>query len=121
MDGVVERLLSLGYVATEDDQWMIDFTTQKVSHAIENRCNIFKIPEGLKEITIDRICGEFLYLKQQSGGLEQFEAVLKQVSAGDTTVTFEQTQSPESQFALLLAYLMDAGEKEITCYRTLKW
>ena len=66
---VLNRLQSFGYIPAESDAWIITFCIDKVDNQIMNSCNILKIPNKLIEVEIDRICGEFLFSKKQSGQL----------------------------------------------------
>jgi len=126
IDKVYKRLGSLGYAITESDDWAISFAIQKVENNIKNSCNVTSIPDGLNQEAIDMICGEFLFLKKQSGKLEGFnlDAALKSVQAGDTTVTFavgQGSMTPEQRLDALLSYLITKGRGEFACYRKIKW
>ena len=126
---ILQRLMSFGYKPSEADSWMITFCMQKVENHIKNSCNISEIPDGLKEIEIDRICGEFLFSKKQSGQLNanngfDFEMAIKQVQAGDTNVTFavgEGSETLEAKLNTLISYLINYGEGDFVCYRQIKW
>lgn len=126
---ILQRLMSFGYKPSEADSWMITFCMQKVENHIKNSCNISEIPDGLKEIEIDRICGEFLFSKKQSGQLNanngfDIEMAIKQVQAGDTNVTFavgEGSETLEAKLNTLISYLINYGEGDFVCYRQIKW
>lgn len=129
IEQILKRLLSFGYKPSETDSWMITFCIQKVENHIKNSCNISEIPNGLKEIEIDRICGEFLFSKKQTGQLNaetgfDIEMAVKQVQAGDTNVTFaigEGSETLETKLNALISYLINCGESEFVCYRQIKW
>ena len=129
IEQILKRLLSFGYKPNEADSWMITFCIQKVENHIKNSCNISKIPDELKEIEIDRICGEFLFSKKQSGQLNaengfDVEMAIKQVQAGDTNVTFaigEGSETLETKLNALISYLLNYGEGDFVCYRQIKW
>ena len=80
-------------------------------------------------IEIDRVCGEFLFSKKQSGQLNanngfDVEMTIKQVQAGDTNVTFavgEGSETLEAKLNTLISYLMNYGEGDFVCYRQIKW
>lgn len=123
---VLLRLESLGYTLKETDAWIIGFTIQKVENAIKAECNVDSIPEGLYEIAIDMVCGEFLFTLKSTGQLTGFDldVALKSVQAGDTNVTFAVGQgslSPEQRLDSLLSYLIHPGKGKFVCYRKLKW
>lgn len=126
---VLLRLDSFGYTPSEDDSWMIAFSIQKVENHIKNSCNISSIPDGLKEVAVDRICGELLFSKKQAGKLNaengfDIEMAIKQVQVGDTNVTFaigEGSETLETKLNSLISYLLNYGESDFVCYRQIKW
>jgi len=122
---VLERLESLGYKIKETDSWMIGFSVQKVENTIKNECNVTAVPDGLRNVSIDMICGEVLFAKKQSGQLENFdlETALKSVQTGDTTVTYaiESSMTPEQRLNTLISHLLTYGKGEFACYRKIKW
>lgn len=124
---VLNRLQSFGYIPAESDAWIIAFCIDKVDNQIMNSCNIYKIPDKLVEVEIDRICGEFLFSKKQSGKLTaengfNIEMAVKQVQAGDTNVQFTDDQdSMETKLNTLISHLINSGENELICFRQLKW
>lgn len=129
IEKILQRLVSFGYKPNEADSWMITFCMQKVENHIKNACNISKIPDELEEIEVDRICGEFLFSKKQSGQLNtdngfDVEMAIKQVQAGDTNVTFavgEGSETLETKLNALISYLINFGEEDFVCYRQIKW
>lgn len=124
---VLNRLQSFGYIPAESDAWIIAFCIDKVDNQIMNSCNIYKIPDKLVEIEIDRICGEFLFSKKQSGQLTaengfNIEMAVKQIQAGDTNVQFADDQdSIETKLNTLISYLVNSGGNDLICFRQLKW
>ena len=129
IEKILQRLMSFGYTPSEKDSRMITFCMQKVENHIKNSCNISEIPDELKEIEIERICGEFLFSKKQTGQLNaengfDVEMAIKQVQAGDTNVTFavgEGSETLETKLNALISYLMNYGEGDFICYRQIKW
>ena len=129
IEKILKRLISFGYIPNENDSWIITFCMQKVENHIKNSCNISEIPNELKEVEIDRICGEFLFSKKQSGQLNaengfDLEIAIKQVQAGDTNVTFavgEGSETLETKLNTLISYLLNYGESDFVCYRQIKW
>ncbi|MGL5513622.1 MAG: hypothetical protein ACRDBM_10375 [Sporomusa sp.] len=121
-DDVILRLQSFGYTVTTEDEWMLKFCMDKVVTHIKNNCNVAKVPKGLWPIAIDMICGEFLYGKKASGqsvGID-FEAVVKSVKEGDTTITFTDADSAEDKYDALISYLMHT-ETDFAAFRRLRW
>jgi len=122
LDDFKERLQSLGYTSTDTDDWMMGFCKEKVENHIKNSCNVTEVPEGLQSVAVDMVCGEFLFGKKQSGqsvGID-FEAVVKSIAEGDTTVTFDTSTSLEAKYDALIVYLRHS-EVDFATYRRIKW
>ena len=123
---VVERLKQLGYTAQETDFDSIDFELNKILNYVKNYCNITDIPEILNPRIIDRVCSEFLFYKKNSGSLAGFnyDAVIKSIKEGDTTITYAVGQgedTPENRFDSFVKSLERGFDKWITPYRKLRW
>ena len=122
LEDIKQRLQSLGYTASMADDWMLGFCKDKVEAHIKNSCNVAEVPNGLQSVAVDMTCGEFLFGKKQSGQSVDidFEAVVKQITEGDTTVTFDTSISAEAKYDALIAYLMHS-EVDFAAYRRIKW
>ena len=124
-EAVLKRLVSFGYYLKEDDSWMICFAMQKVENHVKNSCNTTSVPDGLFNVAVDMVCGEFLFTKKQTGKLEltdlDLNGAITQIQEGDTTVHFAGGSSDEDKFNSFLNYLLHNGEGDFVCYRKLKW
>jgi len=128
-DDIIKRLASLGYTFNEDrDGWVIGFLVDKVTNTIKNETNLTEIPEGLHQIAVDMVCGEFLKAKKASGDLGGFEidldsAMLKQKSQGDTSFSFavDKMQSAEERLDTVIDHLLNYGKPQFLAFRRLKW
>lgn len=125
VETVVKRLSDFGYSATDNDKWLIAFCVQKVAEHITNTCNTPLIPDGLFFTAADRVCGEFLYSKNQTGTLEietlDLGGIVTQIHEGDTTIQFANGASDQEKFNLLVNSLISKGEGDLVCYRKIKW
>nr|WP_312985984.1 hypothetical protein [Clostridioides sp.] len=125
IEDIKNRLAFFGYTLLDSDSLALGFTIDKVENKIKNECSITEIPDGLYQVEIDRICGEFLFAKKQSGQLTEydFDLIEKQIQDGDTSVTYavEAGQTPEQRFDKLVRYLMDTGKGEFASFRRLRW
>ena len=125
VESVCERLVSFGYIPTEEDAWMIAFTMQKTTNHILNQINHSTIPDGLFEVAVDMVCGEMLNAKFLSGQLEltslDFGGIVQSVAEGDTTVSFSADGSDESKARELFTWLMGGKGCDLLCYRKMKW
>ena len=123
---VIDRLSQLGYTAVDADGKSIDYELEKITNYTLNYCNITTVPTIIKHRLIDRVCGEFLYYKKNSGELEGFnyDAVIKQIKEGDTSITYAVGQgedTPENRFDAFVKQLERGYDKWITPYRRLRW
>lgn len=125
---VTKRLASFGYTVTDADGWVLGFIIGKVENHIKNDCNIQTIPDGLHQIAVDMVVGEFLLGKKATDsdsltGLD-LDAAVKQIQEGDTSVTFaigEGSSTPEQRLDSLIGYLMNYGHGQFTTYRCMTW
>lgn len=126
IEQVIKRLGMLGYNATQEDYSSIEFELNKILSYVKNYCNITTIPEILDPRITDRVCGEFLFYKKNSGTLEGFDydAVIKSIKEGDTTLTYSVGQgedTPENRFDAFVKQLERGFDKWITPHRRLRW
>lgn len=130
LEDVKKRLISLGISVSSEpnsqDEILLTFCIDKVTNHINNQTNLSEIPQGLHEIAVDMVVGEFLFTKKSMGALSidtlDFELIAKQVQDGDTNVIFavEANNTPESQFNAFVAYLMH-NETDFVRYRVMLW
>lgn len=125
-ENVIDRLAQLGYEVKADDYRQIDFELEKIINYTLNYCNVQSIPEIINPRLIDRVCGDFLYYKKNSGSLEGFnyDAVIKQIKEGDTSITYAVGQgedTPENRFDSFVKHLERGYDKWITPHRRLRW
>lgn len=125
-ENIIARLAQLGYVATEADHDAIDYELNEIINYTLNYCNITKVPEIVEPRLIDRVCSYFLYYKKNSGSLESFnyDAVIKEIKEGDTTVKYAVGQgedTPENRFDAFVKKLELGYDKWITPHRRIRW
>ncbi len=125
-ENIIDRLGQLGYTATESDYAQIDFELQKVINYVINNFTRKDVPEILDPRIIDRVCSDFLYYKKNSGSLTGFnyDAVIKQIKEGDTSITYAVGQgedTPENRFDAFVKSLERGFDKWCTPHRRLQW
>lgn len=122
---VTQRLASFGYTVVQADDWMLDFIIQKVTNHILNNCNISNIPEGLHQMAVDMVVGEFLMGKKASGQLDESEILsseaVSSIKLGDTEVRFAEGESDSQELDGLIGFLMKGYETDLVSYRQMKW
>lgn len=125
VDTVKERLKSFGYEVKESDEFSLTFCVDKVRNTIKNDTNQSEVPEGLEHIAVDRVCGEFLFTKKQTGQLNigelELDGAVTSIKEGDTQINFDAGSSDESRFNQLVNYLMNQGEGDLICFRKIRW
>lgn len=121
---VLDRLVSFGYIPKEHDSWVISFAMQKVENHIKNSCNIASIPDGLFNVAVDMMCGEFLLAKKQTGKLNMTDldlsGAVKDIREGDVSISFSGS-SDEDNINQFLNYLLHGRDGELICFRKLAW
>lgn len=125
-DKVVKLLTKIGYTPTEEDDFLIDFSIDKVENDIKNYCNIGEIPDGLAYVFCYRVAGEFLNTIKNSGSLDLENmklntAFVTSISMGDTSTSFSDKNSDENRINSLISYLLTTGQDSINSYRCIKW
>lgn len=123
---ITKRLKQLGYTATDDDHPAIQHEIELVTNYTLNHCNLIELPDIIKPKMVDRICSYFLYFKKNSGSLEGFnyDAVVKSIKEGDSTLTFAvggSEDTPENRFDAFVKKLEQTYDKWINPHRRLRW
>ena len=124
-EDVMNRLVSFGYDPTEEDAWMLAYTTKGTVNHVLNEINHIKVPDGLHEVVVDMICGEVLNAKFHSGQLDlsnmDLNGMIQSVTEGDTTVSFSKEGSDETKLNNLLTWLIQGKGCDLLCYRKMRW
>lgn len=125
---LLSRLDCFGYKVTESDDWCLSFSINKIINHIKNVCNIKTIPKELEELVIDKIVGELFFSKKQSNQLDldsmKFDIAVKSLQMGDASISFatgEGSSTDEDKLNALINYLINKGEKDLICFRKLRW
>ena len=128
LDRIKERLQSLGYTVKDSDDIAINFAMQKVENTIKNDCNISAIPDGLMNIAIDMVVGEFLMSKKTFAPNDllnfNLDSAIKQIQECDTNISFavgEGSKTDEQRLDSFIDYLLNYGRDEFITYRRFRW
>lgn len=128
LERIKERLRSMGYAVKDSDDIAINFAMQKVENTIKNDCNISAIPDGLMNVAIDMVVGEFLMSKKTFAPNDllnfNLDAAIKQIQEGDTNISFavgEGSKTDEQRLDGFIDYLLNYGRDEFITYRRFRW
>lgn len=120
---IIKRLEGFGYTYTEEDEFSLGFTMEKVENHILLSTNQSSIPEGLLNVAVDMVCGEFLLIQKQFNRIDSmdFEMIAHNIKLGDMSVQFSNELSPEQQFETAARYLISAHNADLLAFRKLVW
>lgn len=128
LERIKERLQSMGYAVKDSDDIAINFAMQKVENTIKNDCNVSAIPDGLMNIAIDMVVGEFLMSKKTFAPDDllnfNLDSAIKQIQEGDTNISFavgEGSKTDEQRLDSFIDYLLNYGRDEFITYRRFRW
>jgi hypothetical protein len=125
LDDVKQRLTTFGYALDIADDWVLEFIIQKVTNHIQNKCNIVDIPEGVHQMAVDMVVGEFLMGKKASGQLNESDILksdaVTSLKMGDTQINFGEDKTPSQQLDSLIVFLLKGYEADFVSYRRMKW
>lgn len=125
IETIINRLKSLGYTYDEtNDKFVIEeFLMPKVKNHILLATNQSSITKELQKIAVDRVCGEFLLAKKNTGQLDiSVDEALASFTEGDFSINMgNNAQSADSKLDALIDYLINSGERDLICQRKLQW
>lgn len=121
---IKNRLTSLGYLSTDADDKSIKFQVDKVEQYILHWCNIDEVPDCLKYVVIERVCGEFLLDKASFNQLDEtlVESLVKSTKIGDTEINYQVgATTPLDILRSQCKNLASYGKTELITHRRLTW
>lgn len=121
---IKERLTSLGYTATEADGKSIKFLLEKVEENIKHWCNIDEVPDCLKYVVIERVCGEFLLEKASFNQLDEalVGSLVKSTKIGDTEINYQVgATTPLDILRSQCKNMTSYGKTELIAHRRVSW
>ncbi len=125
IEAVKDRLKQLGYEVKEGDKTALLFCIGRVEEHIKNVCNVENVPDELYFKSIDMVCGEFLKTKLSIGELEGYSVtdnrLIKTISEGDTTVTYQDTK--KDGYTALSDFIgeLTVTDSELYSFRKMRW
>lgn len=122
IDKAVERLNAYGYDVTEADKVILAMIVGSTTAHINATTNLDEIPEGLTEQTIDAIVAHFLRSKKITNPETfNFEKMVKSISEGDTSVTYDGEKSAEERLDEWIESMITRLDDDMFKYRVLTW
>lgn len=121
---IKNRLTSLGYSATNADDKSIKFQIEKVEQYILHWCNIDEVPDCLKYVVIERVCGEFLLEKASFNQLDEtlVESLVKSTKIGDTEINYQVgATTPLDILRSQCKNMTSYGKSELISHRRFPW
>lgn len=121
---IKERLTSLGYTATDADDKSIKFQLNKVEQYILHWCNIDEVPDCLKYVVIERVCGEFLLDKASFNQLDEtlVNSLIKSTKIGDTEINYQVgATTPLDILRSQCKNMTSYGLSDLKAHRRLSW
>lgn len=124
IEEIKNRLASLGYTNTDADNKSIEFLVNKVEQYILHWCNIDEIPECLKYVVIERVCGEFLLEKSSFNQLDEslVDTLVKSTKIGDTEINYQVgATTPLDILRSQCKNMASSGLSDLKAHRRLAW
>ena len=129
---IVDRLSSFGYTCNINDVSLVSYLQKKVESHVKHFCNIKTIPDCLKYVVIDGICGEFLGQKKATGQLTETQmqsinnsvsGAIKSIQEGDTKVEYATSNNVMDGSILFdnLIQSLEISNDILISHRCLRW
>ena len=124
-NAVMDRLESLAYHIVGEDSLLIKILLDGVTKEILNKCNITELPDELKPMAVDAVCGRFLNEKHSSKQLEDYDftTAVSSITEGDISISYSSggTSNPEEIFKACIQGMAELDPYQLHAFRRLKW
>lgn len=107
-----------GYEVQAADDMLLRYLLQSEERAVLDDCNLDVLPAELESIVEERTAGDFLQLKKADVLDDDALSVVTRIEEGDTTVQFEGTSAESRLDSIIASWLR---ERDLACYRKLRW
>lgn len=122
--GDVKTWLSSYKVNADKESWQLRFITKKVINYILAETNQSSVPNGLYEVAVEMVIGEYLKRKKATGTLGDFDlsGAESSIKIGDTTVSYgDGTQTDEERLDNLILTLTTPSSSVWARWRRIRW
>lgn len=126
-NAVMDRLESLAYHIVGEDSLLIKILIDGVTKEILIECNITELPDELKPMAVDAVCGRFLDQKHSSKQLEDYDfaSAISSISEGDISINYSlgnsASTSPEQMFKTMVEDMSKLDPYKLHAFRRLRW
>ena len=110
--------VATGYAAQPADDALLTYLLQSEERAVLDDCNLAVLPEALDTVVEERAAGRFLQMKKADVLSADDLAVVSRIEEGDTTVEFEGASAESRLDGVITSWLR---ERDLACYRKLRW
>lgn len=107
-----------GYEAQPADDALLTYLLQAEQQAVLDDCNLDELLAELEPVVEERTAGKFLQLKKGDVLSDDEASVVTRIEEGDTTVEFEGTSAESRLDSVIASWLR---ERDLACYRKLRW
>ena len=125
MERVLERLKSLGVQPPEEDMSLLASFLEKARDWVLAETGQTSLPETLGGAVSNMAAGEYMLLLKTTGRLEalgfQEEFAVRQMSQGDTSVTYAVEGDAVSPLEAMIRKLMTPDEALLRKWRRFRW
>lgn len=111
-------LTATGYDIPDVDDTFLDYLLQTECRYVVDDCNADRLFPPLDTIAEERAAGRFLQLQRSTILQAEDLDVVTSVKEGDTTVELGGT-TPEARYDALIQIWL--RERDLSCYRKLRW
>ena len=118
LDTVKMLIQAAGYEAQSADDALLTYLLQAEQQYVLDDCNLDVLPEALEPVVEERTAGRFLQLKKADVLDDDALSVVTRIEEGDTTVQFEGTSAESRLDSIIASWLR---ERDLACYRKLRW
>lgn len=105
-----------GHEAT--DESLLAYLLQAEQQALLADCNLEALPEALEPVVEERAAGRYLQIKKQDVLSDDELKVVTRIVEGDSTVELGGTTAESRLDSLIAEWLR---ERDVSCYRKLRW
>ncbi|MCL2828353.1 MAG: hypothetical protein FWD99_06400 [Oscillospiraceae bacterium] len=120
---LIVRLGELGITPSAEDDLALDALLLGAKRRLLAETGQKTLPQALEATVVDMAAGEYLFFRRNTGRLEGFDAgqVVRQISQGDTSVTYETAGESGSPLDGLIARLSTPPPELVVKWRRIQW